>query len=55
MAPRRLSAPYVLQIFPLFNSKLEKILATILREEQGQKRKWVHHGLDHFFEAIQQQ
>jgi hypothetical protein len=38
MAPRRLSTPYVLQRFPLFNSKLEQILATSLREEQEQKR-----------------
>jgi hypothetical protein len=38
MAPRRLPTPYVLQRFPLFNSKLEQILATSLREEQEQKR-----------------
>jgi hypothetical protein len=38
MAPIRISTPYVLQIFHLFNSKLEQILATILREEQEQKR-----------------
>ena len=38
MAPRRLATPYVLQRFPLFNSKLEQILATNLREEQEKKR-----------------
>ena len=39
MAPRRLPTPYVLQRFPLFNSKLEQILATSLREEQEQERE----------------
>jgi hypothetical protein len=38
MAPRRLPTPYVLQIFHLFNNKLELILATSLREEQEQER-----------------
>jgi hypothetical protein len=37
MAPRRLSTPWILQRFSLFNSKLEQILATSLREEQEQK------------------
>jgi hypothetical protein len=39
MAPRRLSTPWILQRFPLFNSKLEQILATSLREEQEHKRE----------------
>jgi len=44
MAPRRLPTPYVLQRFSLFNSKLEKILATSLREEQEQKRERAKSG-----------
>jgi hypothetical protein len=39
MAPRRLSTPWILQRFPLFNSKLEKILARSLREEQEQEKE----------------
>jgi hypothetical protein len=38
MAPIILPTPYVLQTFPLFNSKLEQILSTSLREEQEQER-----------------
>jgi hypothetical protein len=38
MAPIRLSTPWILQRFLLFNSKLGKILATSLREEQEQER-----------------
>jgi hypothetical protein len=37
MAPKILSTPWILQRFILFNSKLEKILATSLREEQEKK------------------
>jgi hypothetical protein len=39
MAPRRLSTPWILQRFPLFNSKLGQILATSLREEQTRARE----------------
>jgi hypothetical protein len=39
MVPRRLPTPWILQRFPLFNSKLEQILATSLREEQEQERR----------------
>jgi hypothetical protein len=39
MESRRLSTPWILQIFPLFNSKLGKILATSLREEKEQERE----------------
>jgi hypothetical protein len=36
MVPR---TPWILQRFPLFNRKLEKILATSLREEQEQEKE----------------
>jgi hypothetical protein len=39
MAPRRLSTPWILQRFSLFNSKLGQILATSLREEQEQEKE----------------
>jgi hypothetical protein len=49
MAPRRLPTPYVLQRFPLFNSKLEQILATSLREEQEQREQKQRMGEERFW------
>jgi hypothetical protein len=39
MAPRRLSTPWILQRFYLFNSKLEQILATSLRRKNENKKR----------------
>jgi hypothetical protein len=39
MAPRRFPTPYVLQRFHLFNSKLEQILATSLRERERERER----------------
>jgi hypothetical protein len=39
MAPRRLSTPWILQRFFLFNSNLEQIFATSLRRKNENKKE----------------